>query len=393
MRFGPLSITGGERRLNVAITRAKYNIKLIGSIMPTDIDTDRISQEGPKLLKKYIEFAMNGPGELLNDAGVNDNMELDSHFESSVYNFLESQGYKVESQIGCSGYKINLGVKHPKYNKMFVIGIECDGATYRSSRTARERDRLRQSVLENMGWKIYRIWSTDWIKDTASEKNRLIKAVEDAISSFDIEKYNAPKNTSINAAEQFSETDSLIQFEDKKIEEPNYGFEEYKVFEPKGKIGEQNYVVLSSYVQEVVEKESPVHFDVVCQRVCGLMGRQKVTTLVQSGVRTSLQYLKGKIVTRDDFFYMAKEPNPTKIRKAGPRSVNHIAIDELAMGMCKVIENNIGLTVDELVKETSKAFGFTRSGNNITERMNETVRLLTENKTIEVKDGKVIYLR
>lgn len=182
--FGPLSRDGGERRLNVAVTRARYNLKLVGSILPTDIKSDRISALGPKLLREYIDFAINGENVLKSELDVSGNLWFDSPFEESVYDYLTSQGYRVATQVGCSGYRIDMAVYHPDYDGRFAIGIECDGAAYHSARTARERDRLRQTVLENMGWKIYRIWSTDWIKDTISEKKRLIDAVNNSILNY-----------------------------------------------------------------------------------------------------------------------------------------------------------------------------------------------------------------
>lgn len=184
MNFGPLSRVGGERRLNVAVTRARYNLKLVGSISPTDIDPDRASGAGPKLLRQYIDFAINGVQAIWGETSESDGTWFDSDFEVSVYNYLTTNGYEVSTQVGCSGYRIDLAVRHPKYNGRYAIGIECDGAAYHSVRTARERDRLRQSVLEDMGWKIYRIWSTDWIKDIHTEGARLLEAIDFAINNY-----------------------------------------------------------------------------------------------------------------------------------------------------------------------------------------------------------------
>lgn len=184
MNFGPLSRSGGERRLNVAVTRARYNLKLVGSIMPTDIDAERTSGLGPKLLRLYIDFAINGAHAILGETSLNGGVWFDSPFEEAVYNFLSTNGYDVVTQVGCSGYRIDMAIRHPKYNGRFAIGIECDGAAYHSARTARERDRLRQTVLESMGWKIYRIWSTDWIKDPHTEGERLLKSVKSAIDEY-----------------------------------------------------------------------------------------------------------------------------------------------------------------------------------------------------------------
>lgn len=193
MNFGPLSRNGGERRLNVAITRARYNLKLVGSILPTNIDTDRISGLGPKLLRLYIDFAINGAQAILAETSLSGGANFDSHFEESVYNFLSTNGYDVITQVGCSGYRIDMAICHPKYHGRYAIGIECDGAAYHSARNARERDRLRQTILEDMGWKIYRVWSTDWIKDQQTEGGRLLKAIESAIAEY----HEEPQKTNI----------------------------------------------------------------------------------------------------------------------------------------------------------------------------------------------------
>ena len=218
MNFGPLSKSGGERRLNVAITRAKYNVKLVGSIMPTDIDIDKISSEGPKLLRAYIDFAINGPQVLEREITESDNVEHDSPFEEAVYNFLDRKGYKLATQVGCSGYRIDMAVKHPTLSGIYVLGIECDGAAYHSAKNARERDRLRQDVLENMGWKIYRIWSTDWIKDPITEGKNLVEAIENAIVNYGIDEdavqlnlTNETQNTSADDFVSVEEKDLSVQ--------------------------------------------------------------------------------------------------------------------------------------------------------------------------------------
>ena len=139
------------------------------------------------MLRSYIEFAQQGIVALEKELTFNCDLEFDSPFEEAVYDFLQSNGYNVVTQVGCSGFRIDMAVKHPTESGKFAIGIECDGVTYHSSRTARERDRLRQTVLEDMGWTIYRIWSTDWIKDQKTEKDKLINAVEKAIGGVAIE--------------------------------------------------------------------------------------------------------------------------------------------------------------------------------------------------------------
>ncbi|MCL1944531.1 MAG: DUF4011 domain-containing protein [Firmicutes bacterium] len=191
--FGPLSIKGGERRLNVAITRAKHNVKLVSSIRAHDIDANRAKSVGARLLKEYLEYAERGVKQLYENLDVKDINKFDSKFELEVYQVLVDNGYKVNTQVGSSGFRIDLAVKHPTLD-CFILAIECDGAIYHSSKNARDRDRLRQSILENMGWKFYRIWSTDWFKNNKVEKRVLLEYVQHAIADFKlIEKSN--KNT------------------------------------------------------------------------------------------------------------------------------------------------------------------------------------------------------
>ena len=182
MRFGPLGIQGGERRLNVAITRAKVNVKLVSSILPSDIDLNKTKSEGVRMLRAYIEFAMNGEATLsaAHKAGRVD------EFADSIAKFIRDHGYKVRQYVGCSGYKIDIAVQHPSdLIEQFAAGIECDGFSYASAKTARDRDRLRGSVLKGMGWNLYRVWSSEWYKNPEIEGKKLLEFIEKAIAECD----------------------------------------------------------------------------------------------------------------------------------------------------------------------------------------------------------------
>lgn len=175
--FGPLSKARGERRLNVAVTRAKYHMKLISSLQPSDLSDTKINgNTGLRLLKDYMQTAMDG--KLPISMTKLSEREFDSPFEEDVFLVLTDLGYKVETQVGCSGYRIDLAVVDPLNDNKFILGIECDGKAYHSSKVARDRDRLRQQVLEGLGWKIYRIWSQEWFKKRGFEIIRLKNHLE-----------------------------------------------------------------------------------------------------------------------------------------------------------------------------------------------------------------------
>jgi superfamily I DNA and/or RNA helicase/very-short-patch-repair endonuclease len=175
-RFGMIVQKGGERRLNVLLTRAKKAIKLFTSLKPSDIIIEEgKSSLGKKALRAYLEFAFSGNINTTTRAPVK--ADTDSPFEDQVIEMIESLGCEAVPQVGVSGYFIDIGIKHPKYEYGYLMGVECDGASFHSSLTARERDRLRHGILESKGWHLYRIWSTDWWYQPLEEKAKLKNAI------------------------------------------------------------------------------------------------------------------------------------------------------------------------------------------------------------------------
>jgi len=169
-RFGPINSPVGWRRLNVLFTRAKRKIRLFTSLRPGDVRVDDSPTSlGRQALRRYLAFAETGRLE----AGKPTGGEPESDFERVVRSRLQERGFQVDCQVGEAGFRIDLGVKHPAYSYGYLAGVECDGATYHSAASARDRDRLRQEILEGLGWNIYRIWSTDWFNDPEGETDKL----------------------------------------------------------------------------------------------------------------------------------------------------------------------------------------------------------------------------
>jgi very-short-patch-repair endonuclease len=182
-RFGPLLSFGGQRRLNVAVTRARQRMTLVSSFSHLDMDLAKVKPgTGVELLRHYLEYAASG-GKRLGDL-ASTSFPMNS-FEAEVFDVLESKGIPLVPQVGASSYRIDLVAQHPKQRGRYVLAIECDGASYHSSPTARDRDRLRQQQLENLGWKFHRIWSTDWFMRKDEEVNRALAAYENAVASVD----------------------------------------------------------------------------------------------------------------------------------------------------------------------------------------------------------------
>lgn len=326
MNFGPLSIEGGERRLNVAITRARYNLKLVGSILPTDIDADHIKHEGPKLLRSYIDFAINGPSVIIREAKASDAIITESPFEESVCEYLLNCGYDVKTQVGCLGYRIDLAIKHPEHKGCFAIGIECDGATYHSARSARERDRLRQSILEANGWTIYRIWSTDWIKDVGNEKKRLRDAVNEAIKNHKVEAEKPQER------EKTTSSNSLIK-------------------------GIKNAGILT----DVRINSKNVNVGIVDQ--------------IKSDeyLKTTNKESKEKVI----------------ISKYAGHLPDKIPMTDYMITLCSVLECSYGISKSGLLKTTASAYGWKKVGSTINARITAALMELVRRGLVIIKDDTV----
>jgi very-short-patch-repair endonuclease len=180
MNFGPLNKDGGWRRLNVAITRSRREMLVFTSFDPSLIDLNRTNARAVRDLKHFIEFAQRGP-KALAEAVQGSVGSYDSPFEEAVANGLRGLGWQVVPQIGVSRFRIDLGIVHPDRPGDYLAGVECDGATYHSAATARDRDKVRGAILQGLGWQLLRLWSTDWWVDRAGALQRLHEGLNELL--------------------------------------------------------------------------------------------------------------------------------------------------------------------------------------------------------------------
>lgn len=225
-RFGPINRAGGHRRLNVLFTRAKKNMVVFTSLKPENIKVSENSSLGLKALRGFLSYASKG----VLDEGTETHREPDSDFEIWVKEKLEGIGCEVHPQVGVAGYRIDLGIKHPNYPYGYLLGIECDGATYHSSKSVRERDVIRQQVLEGLGWRIYRIWSTDWFSNPVREFEKLKQHIDfllseergqsiDSEGDFDInQSYLSTDTKSDDLEERITESEEPRVLDEKRVQ-------------------------------------------------------------------------------------------------------------------------------------------------------------------------------
>ncbi len=376
--FGPLNRSGGERRLNVAATRAKLNVKLVSSIHYYDIDLTRTKSEGARLLREYLDYAENGSVALERSVNVNPFERFDSEFEMEVCEFLRGKGYSVDTQVGCSSFRIDMALKRPDSSD-YLLAIECDGASYHSSKTARDRDRLRQDILERMGWKFYRIWSTDWFRNKRTEQERLLSAVKKALDS-------APAPTTSPAptpapADLADETVAANSFE-QAAEVVRFEFAKYKTANARSVALQCNNDILSTVVA-IVRAEAPISEEWLLKRIVFMFGgREKVTTAVRQQFDVVMHGCgKYGLLRKDGFIYVRGRAIPMLRVPDGaeePREIKYIDLGELALGLKELLKLNISAEKQGLFKLITQYLGFNRMGEAITERLESALELIAD---------------
>jgi transcription elongation GreA/GreB family factor/very-short-patch-repair endonuclease len=211
-RFGPINGLAGKRRLNVLFTRAKQKIVTFSSMTAADIVAEEHGNPGAYMLKRWLEYSASG----VLDGGVRTEREPDSDFELFVIKQVQAMGCEAVAQVGVAGYFVDIGVRHPEWPHGFVLGVECDGASYHSAKSARDRDRLRQEVLERLGWSLHRIWSTDWFNNPQREGQRLREVIAARLSELKTREFEYAPPRAAEASQKSREAVVLSLFREER---------------------------------------------------------------------------------------------------------------------------------------------------------------------------------
>lgn len=335
----------------------------------------RTASEGARLLREYIDFAENGIKALNSQLNVKSDEHFDSTFEMEVYDFLKSKGFNVDKQVGCSGFKIDLALKSDN-NSEYILAIECDGATYHSSKNARDRDRLRQEILENMGWKFYRIWSTDWFKNTSVEKERLLNVVRLALQNHDFQgKYSGTE-------EQKANSKWLQSYRDN----PTFEFSKYKTADI-DKIHIENPINFKQFVKLVLEVESPLSEEWFLRRISKFFGREKVTKAVINEYKKKMfKCSENGILRKKDFLYLEGKNVEFRIQGKDHRDFYFISPEELSVGMLKLIEKSISVGKEELYRYIMKLQDVYKLTTLVRKKLDEAFSLIEDKLNCDSND-------
>lgn len=379
--YGPLNSDGGHRRLNVLITRARERCEVFTSILADDIRVDERSKQGVIALKTFLKYAGGG------DLGVPTmtGKGADSPFEESVQEVLTKHGLQVDNQVGVAGFFIDLAIVDPETPGRYLLGLECDGATYHSSPSARDRDRLHQEILEAHGWNIHRIWSADWFQREKDETNRLLNAVADAKArSRESLEQRARSSASTPVPEPFRRMESSPATSvEVSLSEP------YRQahFVP-GNVGMQPHEVpvgsMAFTVEQIIDVEGPVHEEEIVARVRDLWGLGRAGSRVQAAVKNGLRHsvTKGQISAEDDCYAINGKPVPIRDRSAAEsRSLKKPELlppQEIRAAIQHLVREAHGVARGDIAVAVSRMLGFQSTSQQLRDVIGPQIDLLLD---------------
>lgn len=388
MNFGPLNNDGGERRLNVLITRAKMRCEVFTNITAEDIDLNRSNKRGIYTLKRFLYFAQHG------DFLAKDESELvaKTPFEDLVKSSLEEKGYHVRKNVGTAGFYLDLAVIDSKYPDRYILGIQCDGENYAKARSARDRDRLREQVLTNMGWNLYRVWSVSWYRNPARELQALLEAIEEAQGKSLME--------DVSEATYREEFTDLMREE--LVEPSSASFELYEIAElPKMSsslnLHQHPLEEIVEWVEYIVKIEGPIHFEEMARRIVNAVGVSKLGARMRDTLTIASHLAEKKRTIRrvGDFLWRGKQNEPPVRDRtnlpATSKKIQYIAPEEIAFAVLQIIDRSIAIVPEALFPLVSRALGFGRLTEEVRNEVARAIELLVEQGKVK-SEGDLLKL-
>ena len=401
MNFGPLNKPGGERRLNVAITRAREKVVLVSSIRHDDVRVESTQAEGVRSLHHYLRYAEKRPKKM---GVVEKETWYGSPLELDVTDEVEKLGYETVPWVGSSSFRVDIGVVDPGDPGRYILGIMCDGDNYKSAGTARDRDRLRLQVLEGLGWRIHKIWSPDWVQRRKTEVKRLKTALKEAerdpTTNVIAEKPVDDKRNEVRRVKVLetpgSELPEVKAYRLAKLK-PKHLFNGYSP-KQRGRYLRRYHSEVRRLLPQLVRVEGPVHRELTFIRINSALRLSRATKAFREVFDEEVRKaLGGAIDARGDFLWPKDVKGvdvrvPLKGVKDSFRPIRHIPPEEIRQAMLMVARHSIGLSAESLIDETARLLGFKRIGSNILLSLSEVYEEAKNMGRLALEDGLVVFV-
>ena len=384
LNFGPLNREGGWRRLNVAVSRARYEMKIFSTLKADQIDLARTSSEGVAGLKAFLEYAEKGKNAMAVGRGTS--APKGKSLVDLMADRIREQGYDVHTYIGCSGYRVDMGVVHPERKSEYLLGILCDGENYREAKTVRDREIIQQDVLRLLGWRLHRVWTMDWMENPEKVLSGMMKAISDAaVKCREEEETKAAEVAELALVQERAKEELLTSGPPElPVERAGYRMDycSYPV-EPCGVSAEEflqpfHAELVMRQIEGILECEAPISREQLCRRVLSLWGITRIGSRIDARftdlfARMNLPFTgEGK-----ERFFWRREQRPSEYMNYRVSMTNaaDICPEEVSVAVKEVLEAQISLSREDLVKETARLFGFSRMGGIVEASMQKGIEM------------------
>ncbi|KRD79733.1 DUF3320 domain-containing protein [Lysobacter sp. Root983] len=397
MDFGPVSREGGERRLNVLISRAKTRCEVFSSITDDDIDTERGKGKGTLALKLFLHYARTGRMDL---SGGDPDRHL-RIFEEQVAVALRDRNYDLHTNVGISGFFVDLAVSDPTQPGRYILGIEFDGPSYRAENGARDRDRLRESALAAKGWRLHRIWIYDWFHRPQAELERLVKAIEAAKQEparFDVEAPTRQRAVpiEIETVDLGDVTQVGLVSSEPPSARASEAYIEASFHVPNGKqeLHEVPPHRMAEIVRQVVDVEGPIHRAEVVVRIRSLWGLQRAGGRIQAAVDAGISTARGQrtVEIHDGYFLDVPDRTPKVRDRSGTQSPSlrrpdYLPPSEVGVAVLALVKDNLGATVDEAIQFVARQLGYKSTSAQLRVVIEDRAKLLVDQGALTLNNG------
>lgn len=379
MNFGPLNRAGGWRRLNVAVSRARTEMKVFSSLAPEQIDLSRSGAEGVAALRAFLEYAQNGRLEV-DERTLQRVHSKKAEIAEAVCAALEEKGYATQRAVGKSAYKVDIGVIDPRRPGQYLLGILLDGESYGAAKTVRDREIAQIDVLSGLGWNILRIWTMDWWDNRQKELDRVFDCLEKlktqppktavlpAVKSSPAPPPAAERKVAGNVNQTAELLISMPEAPGVPLYEPAHL--QAETLAPEDFIQPMYTKRIQEKIRRVIEKEAPVCEALLIRRVVQSFGISRTGTRIQSRMTQILSGM-GLDCTKEDgqlvFWKTGQKPERyTGFRASGTeaarREARDVPVQEAANAICRVLDEQISLLEEDLIREAARLMGYNRLG-------------------------------
>ena len=399
MNFGPLNKEGGERRLNVAVTRAREKVDLVSSVRARDFSLSDGASAGARLLREYVAYAEAGGAMSASAAASADGREIHewaSPFERDVGEVIQALGFDAVPDVGLGSFRIDIGARSRVEPTDFVLAIECDGVGYAQTPTARDRERLRHEVLAALGWgRVHRIWSLDWVRNRTAEAQRLKEALEAAIArragGLEHERTNedpvrdedeeAPRERVERVVHELERSSAAADLpwttpyhrRDLRRHSSYYDFHETV-----------NRREQTDMLVELLRVEAPVSIDYAIRRLAEAWGLRRTGHRISAAGRQAVSQAKrrGGIQIRGEFLWLEGQ-TLTQVRVPDPsepltrRDIDDIPPEEIDLTLTRLLEASAGAGGEQLISLAARVLGFDRTGGRIQAVLSKRIAALS----------------